>query len=214
MTAASTSTLPRCIAIRVAYTSSSRLSPESITQSAARKTNVTGAPFMRALFMDFPDDEAVRDIKDEYMFGPAFLVAPVVEKGAHHREVYLPAPATWYDYWTGEKHPGGQTLRVKAPLDTLPLFVRAGSIIPHGEVIQHTGEKQAMIELRVYEGSDGNFALYRDDGITYAYEHGDYTLVRISWDDETKKIRIDGDSEGLFDKPQPEWLTRIDGKHS
>jgi len=177
--------------------------------SLARHTHRTGAPFMRALFMDFPDDPNVRDVADAYMFGPAFLVAPVVEQGATTREVYLPAGTHWYNYRTNEKHPGGRTLTVQAPLDTLPLFVRAGSIVPHGEAIQHTGETQTHIELHVYEGADGQFDLYRDDGRTYAYERGDFTLTRIAWHDAAKTIRIDGDDERLFAGPQSEWLKRI-----
>jgi len=177
--------------------------------SLAWRTHRTGAPFMRALFMDFPDDESVRDVTDEYMFGPAFLVAPVTRQGATERELYLPAGTDWVDYWTGERHPGGRTITAKAPLDVLPLFVRAGSIIPHGEVIQHTGEKQTEIALWVYEGADATFALYRDDGRTYAYETGEFTLVTIAWDDAAKSVRIEGDDEGLFTRPQEKWLKRI-----
>ncbi|HUW55802.1 MAG TPA: TIM-barrel domain-containing protein, partial [Planctomycetota bacterium] len=177
--------------------------------SLAWRTHRTGAPFMRALFMDFPEDENVRDIADEYMFGPAFLVAPVVTQGATEREVYLPAGADWYDYWTDERHAGGRTIVAKAPVDTLPLFVRAGSIVPHGEVVQHTGEKQTRIELRVYEGADATFGLYRDDGTTYAYERGEFTLTTLTWDDAAKTVRIEGDDEGLFARDEAAWLKRI-----
>ena len=179
------------------------------TYSLAWRTHRTGAPFMRALFMDFPDDPNVRDITDEYMFGPAFLVAPVTGQGKTEREVYLPAGTSWYDYWTDEKHQGGRTVTAKAPLEVLPLYVRAGAIIPHGEVIQHTGEEQRQIELWVYEGTGGTFELYRDDGRTYAYEHGDFTLVTVAWDDTAKTIRIEGDDEGLFARPEAAWLKRI-----
>ena len=91
---------------------------------------------MRALFMDFPDDPKVADMGDEYMFGPAFLVAPVTEQGATSRTVYLPAGADWYNYWTNERVHGGQTIKVDAPIDTLPLFVRAGSIVPLGAPVR------------------------------------------------------------------------------
>ena len=100
--------------------------------SLAYKTYQTGAPFMRALFMDFPNDPKVADLGDEYMFGPAFLVAPVTEQGATSRAVYLPAGADWYNYWTNERVHGGQTIKVDAPIDIVPLFVRAGSIVPLG----------------------------------------------------------------------------------
>ena len=177
--------------------------------SLACRTWQTGAPFMRALFMDFPHDRAVADIRDEFMFGPAFLVAPVVEQGRTRRRVYLPAGTAWIDYWSHERHAGGQTIVAAAPIDTIPLFVREGAIVPHGEDIQHTRQKQVRIELRVYEGADGRFNLYRDDGVTYRYEQGDYTLIRIRWDDARKQIHVEGDSEGLFAGPEGEWLKRI-----
>ncbi len=93
-------------------------------------SNQTGAPFMRGLFMDFGSDPKVADIGDEYMFGPALLVAPVTEQGRTSRQVYLPAGTDWYNFWTNERLHGGQTITVDAPIDTLPLFVRAGSILP------------------------------------------------------------------------------------
>jgi alpha-D-xyloside xylohydrolase len=177
--------------------------------SLAWRTTQSGAPFMRALWMEFAQDPAVRDLKDEYMFGPAFLVAPVTEPGATTRRVYLPAGADWYDYWTGRKHAGGQTLRAEAPLETLPLFVRAGSVVPHGEVVEHTGQAQIDIRLHVYEGADAHFTLYRDDGITYAYEEGDYTLTPLAWDDASKRLTIESDPEGLFGRPEAEYLVRV-----
>jgi alpha-D-xyloside xylohydrolase len=98
---------------------------------------------MRGLFMDFGDDPKVADIGDEYMFGPALLVAPVVEQGMTSRQVYLPAGTDWYNVWTNEKVHGGQAVTVSAPIDTLPLFVRAGSILPMGVPVESTNEKQA-----------------------------------------------------------------------
>lgn len=170
-----------------------------------------GVPLMRALFMDFPDDPNVADLKDQYMFGPAFLVAPVHDPGARTRRLYLPAGCDWYDYWTGERHAGGQAIEVDAPLETLPLFVRAGSIVPHGEVVEHTGVRQTNIELHVYEGADASFDLYRDDGVSYRYEKGDYTVTRIEWDESAKTLRIGEDPEGLFDRPEDAYLKRIGG---
>ena len=105
------------------------------TYSAAYRSYQTGAPYMRALFMDFPNDPKAADIPDEYMYGPAFLVAPVTEQGATQRTVYLPAGCDWYNYWTNERLHGGQTITVDAPIDTLPLFVRAGSIVPLGSEV-------------------------------------------------------------------------------
>ncbi len=164
---------------------------------------------MRALFMDFPEDPNVRDVKYEYMFGPAFLVAPVCTPGANTREVYLPNGADWCNYWTGEHYSGGQTIRVDAPLDTLPLFVRAGSIIPFGDPVEHTGIPQNKLQVHVYEGEDAHFELYRDDGTTYAHENGDYTLTALHWDDKTKTLRLENDTENLFPPPQSDHVTRI-----
>ena len=177
--------------------------------SLAWRTHCTGAPFMRALFMDFPHDANVRDLKYQYMFGPAFLVAPVFRHGARQWPVYLPAGCDWYDYWTGQKHAGGQTVTVEAPLETLPLFVRAGSIVPHGENVQNTRTEQRDIELFVYGGADAAFDLYRDDGRTYAYENGEYTLTRLAWDDAAGALHVDADPEALFERPQGEYLRVI-----
>ncbi len=174
--------------------------------SLARKVTETGAPFMRALFMDFPQDLEVRDLRDEYMFGPAFLVAPVVEKGKTGRDVYLPRGAVWYDYWTGRKYAGGQRIFADAPLDVLPLFVKAGSIIPHGNDIPNTRSEQREVELHVYAGADGQFDLYQDDGRTYTYETGRFSLAQIRWNDAAQKITITGDDRKLFARPQDKWL--------
>ena len=113
------------------------------TYSLAFGSYQTGAPFMRALFMDFPDDPNAADIPDEYMFGPAFLVAPVAEQGATRRQVYLPAGCDWYNYWTNERLQGGRTITAAAPIDTLPLFVRAGSIVPLGAPVLSAQQQQA-----------------------------------------------------------------------
>jgi alpha-D-xyloside xylohydrolase len=177
--------------------------------SLAHSVTETGAPFMRALFMDFPSDPEVRGLGDEYMFGPAFLVAPIVEKGKTVREVYLPKGAAWYDYWTGKKFPGGQRLAVEAPLDVLPLFVRAGSIIPHGNEIANTRTEQREIELWVYPGADAQFNFYQDDGTTYEYEKGKSSLAQIRWSESTQKITVTGDDRKLFSRPQDKWLKII-----
>jgi alpha-glucosidase/alpha-D-xyloside xylohydrolase len=143
----------------------------------------TGAPYMRALFMDFPGDPNVANIGDEYMFGPAFLVAPVTEQGATSRKVYLPAGSDWYNYWTNERLKGGQTVEAAAPVDTIPLFVRAGSILPLGSEILSTDEPQTVAQVLVYPGADGEFTLYNDDGKTYAYEKGDFRITHLQWSD-------------------------------
>lgn len=152
----------------------------------------TGAPFMRGLFMDFGNDPVTADIRDEYMFGPALLVAPVTEQGATKRNVYLPAGADWYNFWTNERVRGGQTIAVNAPIDTIPLFVRAGSILPMGSPIESTNQKQAIKTLRVYPGADAHFTLYDDDGRTYAYEGGAFQITELAWNDSTRTLSHTG----------------------
>jgi len=154
----------------------------------------TGAPYMRALFMDFPNDPKVAKIRDEYMFGPAFLVAPVTDQGMTSREVYLPAGADWYNYWTNEKVKGGQTITVAAPIDTIPLFVRAGSILPIGAPVLSTQQTQAIAKVRVYPGADASFTLFSDDGTTYDYEKGAGSITKLRWDDASKQLTHDGAS--------------------
>jgi len=178
--------------------------------SLGYQTYRTGAPFMRPLFMDFPNDPKVADLRDEYMFGPAFLVAPVTEQGATSRAVYLPAGADWYNYWTNERVHGGETIQVNAPIDTLPLFVRAGSIVPLGEAIESTREPQKIARLRVYPGADAEFTLYQDDGITYAYEKGESRITRLHWNDAAQKLSHEGAE--AWTKPDSELLEVIGQK--
>ncbi|WP_109488230.1 TIM-barrel domain-containing protein [Occallatibacter savannae] len=162
------------------------------TYSLAYNTYKTGAPFMRALFMDFPSDPNVADIPDEYMFGPAFLVAPVVEQGATTRRVYLPAGSDWYNYWTNERLRGGQTITAQAPIDTLPLFVRAGSIIPLGSPSLSADQPQSIASVRIYPGANADFTLFSDDGTTYAYEKGAGSITHLHWDDTTHQLKHEG----------------------
>jgi alpha-D-xyloside xylohydrolase len=159
--------------------------------SLGYRTYESGAPYMRALFMDFPNDPKVADMGDEYMFGPAFLVAPVTEQGATSRSVYLPVGADWYNYWSNQRIRGGQTIQVSAPIDTLPLFVRAGSIVPLGEPVESTSGTQKLAHVRVYRGADGDFTLYDDDGKTYAYEGGDRKITRLHWNNATGRLTPD-----------------------
>lgn len=162
------------------------------TYSLGYRTYQTGAPFMRALFMDFPQDPNVSDLKDEYMFGPAFLVAPVTDQGATSRKVYLPAGTDWYDYWTNERYVGGRSIEAAAPIDKIPLFVRAGSVIPMGSPIESAKESQAIESVRVYPGADGSFSLFSDDGATYRYERGAGSITTLSWDDSKQKLNFTG----------------------
>ncbi|PCD04698.1 alpha-glucosidase [Sphingomonas spermidinifaciens] len=160
--------------------------------SLGRRTYEGGAPFMRALFMDFGSDPKVADIRDQYMLGPAFLVAPVVEQGRTSRPVYLPAGADWYDYWTNKRYTGGQTVEAAAPIERMPLFVRAGSIVPVGAAIRNTSEKQSLKAIRVYPGRDARFTLYDDDGVTNAYQRGGGAKAELIWNDATGRLSASG----------------------
>lgn len=152
--------------------------------SQAKATYDTGAPFMRPLWMDFPADPNVSNLGNEYLLGPAFLVAPVTEQGQTEKSVYLPAGSDWYDFWTNARLKGGQWTTVAAPIDRIPVFVRAGSILPIGSDIQSTATKQSVAEWRVYPGRDGDFALYDDDGSSYDYETGKgASTLQLHWDD-------------------------------
>jgi alpha-D-xyloside xylohydrolase len=152
------------------------------------ESHETGAPFMRGLFMDFGNDPNVAEIGDEYMFGPALLVAPVTEQGSTSREVYLPAGTDWYNFWTNERVHGGQRVQVDAPIDVIPVFVRAGSIVPLGAPVLSTDERQAIAEVRVYPGANGEFTLYDDDGKSYAYERGKSEMTHLRWDDGSGRL--------------------------
>ena len=162
------------------------------TYSLAYSSYMTGAPYTRALFMDFPDDPNVPGIPDEYMFGPALLVAPVTEQGATSRKVYLPQGSDWYNYWTNERLKGGQTITAAAPIDTLPLFVRAGSILPLGPAILSAQQPQPIASLRVYPGADGDFTLFSDDGTTYSYEKDQGSITKLHWDDGKHQLTHQG----------------------
>lgn len=165
---------------------------------------------LRALPFDFRTDPGARDIADQFMLGPAFLVCPVhrpssygpgsipIEHGPRTRHVYLPAGAEWFDFWTDRYLSGGQVVEADAPLVRIPLFVRAGSIVPFGPVRQHTGEApDAPLELHVYPGRDACFTLYEDEGDGYAYEQGACMTMEIRWDDQTRRLSI-GDSVGAY----------------
>jgi len=159
--------------------------------SVAWKVTDQGYTIMRALPMDFPADAKAWAIPDEYMFGPAFLVAPVTAPGTGTRKVYLPAGTDWIDFWTGATVAGGRETDAAAALETIPLFVRAGSIIPMGPEEQYAGEKPvAPVELRVYRGANGNFTLYEDEGDGYNYERGACSTIPISWDEKARVLSI------------------------
>ncbi len=154
---------------------------------------------MRPVVMDFTADKATYNVQDEYMFGPAFLVAPVYTYGARSREVYFPKGATWYDFYTGKVvSDGGQTLKMNAPYEQLPLYVRSGAIVPFGPAMQYSDEKPAdVINLYVYAGQNGEFTIYEDENLNYNYEKGQYAMIPVSYDNATRTLTI-GDRKGEF----------------
>jgi len=139
---------------------------------------------MRMLAFDFAQDPSVVLIKDQFMFGKSMMVCPVTKPEATARTVYLPGDERWFNFYTNEVYEGGQTINVSAPLDTIPIFVREGSIIP-------TTKSDNEIELLVYPGKDAELTLYEDAGDGYAYENGEYSLTKINWSDLSNNIIID-----------------------
>ena len=152
----------------------------------------------RPLVMDWRADVRVRDIGDQFMFGPALLVNPVLQPGANHRTLYLPDAPAWYDFWTGASTNGRREIDADAPLDRIPLYVRAGSILPLGPEIEYADEKPAgPIELRIYTGADGEFVLYQDAGDGYDYEHGVHSVIPMHWSESNRTLTI-GQREGEY----------------
>jgi alpha-D-xyloside xylohydrolase len=164
---------------------------------------------MRALVMDFASDKQALNINDEYMFGQYILVCPVT-KGMYSknmqedfstiksRELYLPKGTEWFDFWTGEKIKGGQTVSKETPIDIMPLYVKAGSILPIGPKVQYAEEKKwDNLEIRIYPGADGEFTLYEDENDNYNYEKGAYSTITFKWDNEKKTLTII-DRQGSF----------------
>jgi alpha-D-xyloside xylohydrolase len=159
---------------------------------------------LRALPFDFRHDPATYNISDQFMFGPALLVNPVtrpmyyaanstpLQGVAKTRPVYLPSGSDWYDFWTGVRYSGGQTLLAEAPLSTMPLYARSGSIIPIGPDIQSTAEQpDAAVELWVYPGQDGSFVLYEDEGDSYDYERGAYATIQTRWEEQKRRLILE-----------------------
>lgn len=165
--------------------------------SLAWKTTNQGYTILRPLVMDFRADTRAQNIADQFMFGPAILVNPVTEPAASSRHLYLPN-ATWYDFWTGSTVQGSRAIDAPAPIDRLPLFIRAGSILPLGPDIEYASEKPGdPIELRVYAGANGEFTLYEDENDNYNYEKGAHATILFSWDDASHTLTI-GDRTGVF----------------
>jgi alpha-D-xyloside xylohydrolase len=177
--------------------------------SASWDITANQSTMMRALMMDFANDKQSLDINDEYMFGKSFLICPVTKpmysketkedfSTLKSRELYLPKGTEWYDFWTGSKFTGGQTIIKETPIDIIPLYVKAGSIIPIGPKVQYATEKKwGNLEIRVYEGANGEYTLYEDDYDNYNYEKGVFSTITFSWNDSRKILTIN-DRKGTF----------------
>ncbi len=184
--------------------------------SLSRKVTTEGYTMMRGLAMDFPRDERVRSLGSEYMFGPAFLVAPVTRemytiKGEQPEvmakenfghtgsaDVYLPVSNGWYDFWTGEYLPGGQSVKKATPIDIMPLYVKAGAVIPFGPHEQYATEKdEDPLEIRVYPGDDGMFILYEDENDGFGFKNGKFTEISFRWDEAAQALTI-GNRKGSY----------------
>lgn len=154
--------------------------------------------FMRALVMDFPSDKKTHDLGGEYMFGRSVLVTPVTKPGVTEWQVYLPEGTAWWDFWTNEKQQGGRTVNRAVTKDILPLYIKAGSILPFGPKVQYSTEKNwDNLEIRVYPGADGTFTLYEDENDNYNYEKGAYATITFRWDDAARRLTIEN-REGSF----------------
>jgi alpha-D-xyloside xylohydrolase len=178
--------------------------------SLAATITAEGLPITRALALEFPGDRATHNITDEFLFGPSLLVCPITQpmhygpgsRELHNihksRSVYLPLGAQWFNFWTGGLHEGGQTITVDAPLKTIPLFVRVGSILPMTQPMQFVDEfPDAPYELRIYPGADAHFTLYEDAGNGYGYERGEYSHIPIDWNNSTRELIL-REREGSF----------------
>jgi alpha-D-xyloside xylohydrolase len=165
--------------------------------SEAWQITKNGLTMMRPLVMDFNGDTSALNQSYEYMFGKALLVAPVTEPNVNEWNVYLPKLEDWYDFWTGKRFDSGQTIKTEATLDKIPLFVKAGSIIPMGPFIQYSTEQNDPIEIRIYPGADGKFIFYEDENDNNDYEKGLYSTIEFKWSDATNTLKI-GKRQGHF----------------
>ncbi|MDR3593730.1 TIM-barrel domain-containing protein [Clostridium sp.] len=195
------------------------------TYSMAAEMHLNNATLLRSLMFDFSDDKNVKELSDSFMFGKALLVCPVTKPMYYEvdsvplsgidktRNVYLPEGANWYDFWTNTPYSGGQLLTCKATLDIIPLFVKAGSIIPVSAPITYADEKKGEVsEILIYTGEDGQFTLYNDDGDNYSYENGNFAAIKLNYS-ENKKTLTFSKAIGIF-KYQENFKIRVIGNHN
>jgi hypothetical protein len=174
--------------------------------SLAWLAHTEGMPLMRPLVLEYPDDPNVVDMSAQYLWGPSMLVAPVTRGGATHWPVYLP-PGGWYDFWTHERYDGGRWIEVGAPLERLPLLVRAGAIVPLGPSKQYLDEGDGPLSLLIYPDGESSFALYEDDGTSWDYEHGAYVLSTIRCEASATGLRLRLEATGGDYAGRPETRT-------
>ena len=177
--------------------------------SNAFKMYQTGEPLMKALVFDYQDEENVYEIGDQYLFGGSLMVCPVTTKGAQTRTVYLPE-GEWYDWWTGKKYAGSRYAHVVTTLDSMPIFAKAGAIIPMQPDMKFTGEKKIdTLTLDVFPGN-GSFELYEDDGQSLSYQNGEYSLSKISVATRNNAIRINiSKPAGNFNPANHNYLVKL-----
>ena len=158
--------------------------------STAWDVTSEGQTMMRALPLAFPEDSQVRNIADEFLFGPSLLISPVTHPGATTRPVYLPRGSKWISFWSGASSNGGQTVTAETPIDHMPIYIKAGSIVPFGPKVQSTADMADPIDLRIYSGKDADFTLYEDQGDGYNYEQGERSTIQMHWDDAHRLLVI------------------------
>lgn len=185
-----------------------QLMPYTYTLAWEARTN--GMPLMRAMWLHYPADPRAVASGRQYLWGRDMLIAPVYEKGASVREVYLPR-GDWYDWWTNEKEAGGRSVRRAVDLATMPIFVRAGAIIPFDPLRQYTGQPvEEPTTLKVFRGADGQFTLYEDDGDSLGYLRGEATWTRMTWDESERKLTIEAAAPaGAAGRPAPQRIFRV-----
>ena len=180
--------------------------------SAVRECATSGMPIMRPLWLHFPDDPEAVKCGDQYLWGRSMLVAPVVEKAATVRRVYLPR-STWYDFWTGEKLEGGREIDRPVNLETMPIYIRAGSILPMGPVKQYTNETvDAPLSVQIYPGADASFLLYEDDGSSFNYRQGEWMGIEMAWNESKRKLTLQLAQGSRMLSREPKTLTFTLGK--
>jgi alpha-glucosidase/alpha-D-xyloside xylohydrolase len=158
--------------------------------SAVRECTKTGMPVMRALWLHYPDDPVAVARQDQYLWGPSILVAPVVVKAATARSVYLPR-GNWYDFWTNDRVEGGREITRSVDLETIPIYVAAGTVLPLGPVKQHTEDRsdQSLL-ISIYPGADASFLLYEDDGRSFNYRQSEWMGTRLAWNNASRTLTL------------------------